>query len=114
MSESLFERIDREEALRAVLDHLGARYKPHKMGWQKISCVNKDAHPNGDRNPSCSINLGIGRVKCHSCGLRGDWAGIMYEIEGMKADAVIALLELEEGGPSGTIDTGSSGGTYIF
>lgn len=112
---SWFDKIDREDGLRAVLDHLGVRYNSGKLGWQKVHCPNKAAHPQGDRNPSCSVNLGIGRVKCHSCELRGDWAGVMYQIEGVKVDEAVTLLDLSEGENFGTTEgTGSSGSPYIF
>jgi len=62
---------DKQGALRRALDALGVRYRD-RSGWQPVRCPNRDAHSRGDRRPSASVNLELGRFRCHACGLAGD------------------------------------------
>ena len=83
---------DKTALLEEVLERYAARYRPHHSGNQKLSCINQDAHPNGDRNPSASVNLNKGLYHCFACGLSGDGYDLMLELEGMKAKDVNATL----------------------
>ena len=88
---SIFNR-DKAALLEAVLERYDVRFRPTVTGNQKVRCLNRDAHPNGDRNPSASVNLGRGLYHCFACGISGDGYDIMYEIEGAKAAQVNELL----------------------
>lgn len=112
---SLFNSIDKGDGLRAVLDHLSIRYLSGKLGWQKIHCPNADGHSGGrDRNPSCSMRLDVGVVNCHSCGFKGDWARIAYEILGWKVDKAVAELALQEGKERREDQQGNSDSPFLF
>jgi DNA primase len=39
---------------------------------KNIRCVNQRAHPNGDADPSCSMDYSSGLWKCFGCGAQGD------------------------------------------
>lgn len=91
-SNSPFSR-DKAALLAAVLDRYGVRYRHTATGNQKVRCLNKSAHPGGDRNPSASVRLGAGLYNCFACGLSGDGYDIMLEIEGMKATQVNEALK---------------------
>ncbi len=62
---------DKSGSLRRALDALGVRYR-ERGGWQSVRCPNQGAHSRGDRSPSASVNLDLGRFRCHACGLAGD------------------------------------------
>jgi hypothetical protein len=52
---------------------LGVTLADNGMGEAPVSCfANADAHRHGDRNRSCSVNLGTGQWHCHGCGERGN------------------------------------------
>jgi len=72
---------DKTETLITVLDRYQTRYNPNRNGEQSISCPNTEAHTHGDRNPSCSLNLGKGVLYCQGCGLSGDAYSIIMQIE---------------------------------
>ena len=110
---SLFESVDKGEGMMAALDHLGVVYRPSYVGWQKVHCPFLDAHKNGDRNPSGSVNLQYGAFNCHACGNHGDWARILYDIKGMKVNEAVKLLRLEKNG-SITTDDGTSDGLFLY
>lgn len=92
---SLFDSVDKSAGMVAALDYLDVRYHAHRTGWQKVSCPYTDNHANGDRNPSCSVNIGEGAFKCHACGAHGDWARMLLDTEGMKINEAVRLLGLE-------------------
>jgi len=71
-------------ALRHVLD-AGAVHYRDIAGWQSIRCVNREAHSHGDRTPSASVNLGMGRYNCHACGLHGDGYDVAMAVHGLSA-----------------------------
>ena len=87
---SLFDT-DKTELLMFVLDRYQCSYKPSRMGWQKIRCIDKNAHLHGDRNPSASVSLSIGRYHCFSCGLEGDGYELMLHLEGKGVKDVNAM-----------------------
>lgn len=89
---SVFSR-DKTALLEAILERYDVRFRHTATGNQKVRCLNAAGHPNGDRNPSASISLGRGLYHCFACGLSGDGYDLMYELEGMKAQAVNAMLE---------------------
>jgi hypothetical protein len=60
------------ELLRSYLEARGLQLREFATGWQKVSCINKVAHPRGDRNPSASVNLTSGYYKCFACDMSGD------------------------------------------
>jgi len=84
---SLFDT-DKTELMLFVLERYQCRYKPNRMGWQKVRCLDKGAHYHGDRNPSASVNLGIGRYHCFSCGLEGDGYELLRHLEGLNVKQV--------------------------
>ena len=88
---SIFSR-DKTALLEAILERYDVRFRSTVNGNQKVRCLNRAAHPNGDRNPSASVNLGRGLYHCFACGLSGDGYDILYELEGLKAAAVNELL----------------------
>ena len=75
--------VDKSELVQDTLDKAGIRYNPTRNGWQPIQCPNEAGHANGDRNPSCRLNLQLGLVKCHGCDLVGDAYNIVMKIEGI-------------------------------
>jgi hypothetical protein len=85
--------VDKTEMMKVVLDTLGVNYSPNKVGYQQIRCPNSDAHAHGDRNPSASLHLGHGRVKCFTCDLSGDAFDVAEKL-GMTLDT--KGLEVEE------------------
>jgi len=72
---------DKTEQLMTTLDRYETRYNPNRSNEQSISCPNTEAHTHGDRNPSCSLNLGKGVLFCQGCGLSGDAYNIVMQIE---------------------------------
>lgn len=113
---SIFERIDKGEGMRAILDVLDVRYKHGHFGWQRVHCPSP-AHADGDRNPSGSVNLTKGWFRCHSCGLAGDWANLSLKLRGWKVNQAAQELGLNKEGdkasaPTETLDTGSS--SFLF
>ena len=89
---SLFDT-DKTELMTFVLDRYNCMFKGNRMGWQKVRCIDANAHAHGDRNPSASVNLGIGRYHCFSCGLEGDGYALMMHLEGLGVKAVNALAD---------------------
>lgn len=72
---------DKAGALRTVIEELGVQVRD-RSGWQSIKCIDPRHH---DRHASASINLTIGRYKCHACGLSGDGYDMAHELLGRKA-----------------------------
>jgi hypothetical protein len=76
-------------------------------GWARheayVSCfADPDAHRNGDRRPSCSVNLEHGAWRCHGCGARGGAydAAIARGLEPRAAmDLMISFRLAERRGP---------------
>lgn len=57
--------------VRGLFAELGVEL-PHRDGELSIRCfANADAHRNGDRRPSLSLNTASGAWNCHSCGAKG-------------------------------------------
>lgn len=79
---------DKSALLSWVLDYYHVEYKPTRLGWQKVRCMNPMGHVHGDRNPSASVNLEHGWFHCFSCGLEGDGYTIMNTLEGWKVNQV--------------------------
>jgi len=111
---SLFESVDKGEGMMAALDHLGVVYKPSHVGWQKVRCPFTEAHKMGDRNPSGSVNLSYGAFNCHACGNHGDWARLLYDIEGMKINEAVKLLGLEKNGSVNDERDGTADGLFLY
>lgn len=61
-------RKSKGEALADFLEDRGVRFNRTRTGWQKARCYGA-GHAHGDRDPSMSINLGTGYVRCWSCEL---------------------------------------------
>lgn len=93
MARSVF-NVDRSDLLRNVLDKLNVRYR-ERRGWQQIQCPNTVAHSHGDRNPSCAVNLGYGKIHCHACGLRGDGFDLAHLVAGKTPQQVLDWLGQE-------------------
>ncbi len=73
----------KSEVLQRYLTEKGVDYHPGRMGWQKVSCFSDDGHPNGDRNPSASVNLVTGHYHCFGCELAGDVYDLVMELESL-------------------------------
>ena len=86
----------------ATLHHLGVRFREGRPGWQKVSCPSR-FHPNGDRNPSASVNLEAGKYECHGCPLRGDGFDLMRSILDLGAREALAVLGLTSEGNGATV-----------
>jgi hypothetical protein len=82
--------VDKTDLMEHTLDHLGVRYH-HRLGWQKVRCPSA-FHVHGDRNPSASVNLTLGRFQCHACDLHGDGFDLMRALEELDAPEVLALF----------------------
>lgn len=78
---SLFET-DKTALIFWIMDEYGSEYRPTRRGWQKIRCIDADAHVHGDRNPSASVNIETGYYKCFSCGLTGDGYELLRKLKG--------------------------------
>ncbi len=87
--------IDKGELLIQVLDRHDVRYNRGRTGWQPVRCLNLAAHAHGDRTPSGSVNLVLGKYRCWACDLRGDGFDIMLEVEGLKAREALEALEMK-------------------
>jgi len=83
--------------MRGVLDHLGVRYRHPRWGWQPVRCPNEDGHRHGDRNPSASVNIPLGRFYCHACLLHGDGFDLMMTLEHKDAQATMTALGIAPG-----------------
>lgn len=92
---SLF-NVDKTELLLKVLDRYGVQVR-HKLGWQPVRCINDNWHYKGDRNPSASVNVPLGRYMCHACDLHGDGFQLMLDMEQMKAKEALSALGMEGG-----------------
>jgi DNA primase len=58
--------------VRGFYEHLGIHIPQWASDEAAVSCfANRDAHRNGDRHASCSINLIHGAWNCHGCGAKG-------------------------------------------
>ena len=90
-------QVDKAELMERVLDRYAARANRNRTGWQKVSCINETAHTHGDRNPSASVNLTIGKYHCFACGLAGDGFDLLLELEQVKADKALQALDLKPG-----------------
>jgi hypothetical protein len=82
---------DKAALLRSYLEERGARLSS-RSGWQKISCINKVAHPRGDRNPSASVNLTKGYYKCFGCDMAGDVYDLLMSEEGLTFKQAVTTL----------------------
>ena len=91
----MFDSIDKSELLMQVLDRHSVHYNRGRTGWQPVRCLNLTAHSHGDRTPSGSVNLVLGKYQCWACELRGDGFDIMLEVEGLKAKEALAALEMK-------------------
>ena len=100
---------DKAELMAGVLELLDVRANRTRVGWQPVRCPNTDAHKHGDKNPSGSVNLGLGYYTCHSCGLKGDGFDLMLEITGQKAQAVLDSID----GDVTTIDPAKDLDTWL-
>ena len=80
------------ELLREYLEQRGARVSSHRLGWQKISCINSAGHSRGDRNPSASVNLTTGRYKCFACDLHGDVYDLLMAESGLSYKQALVTL----------------------
>lgn len=89
--------VDKTDLLERVLERYGAQYNRTRNGWQKLSCINEAAHMHGDRNPSASVHLIEGKYRCFGCDIYGDGFDLMLLLEGVKADEVLAALEMKPG-----------------
>lgn len=87
-----------------VLTRQGVRFRENRSGWQKISCPSA-FHVHGDRNPSASVSLELGKYECHACPLRGDGFDLMRALEDMDARAVLAALDLTGDGVSARVES---------
>lgn len=79
------------DLLRSYLEERGVRLHA-RMGYQKISCINKVAHPRGDRNPSASVNLTTGHYKCFACDMHGDVYDLLMAEESLTFKQAQATL----------------------
>lgn len=79
------------ELLRSYLEARGLQLRGG-MGWRKVSCYNKAAHPRGDRNPSASVNLSKGRYQCFACGISGDVYDLLMAESGLTYKQALATL----------------------
>lgn len=93
-----------------VLEHYGWDVYNEGPGWRKIRCQSGD---HSDRNPSCSINYDIGRIKCFGCDFRGDAISVVrhYEEGITYADAVKRCEEITGGSDGALRSTSSSRGS---
>ena len=58
--------------IRGYYDHLGVDIPEWASREVNVRCfADPDAHRNGDRHPSCSVNLEHGAWHCHGCGAKG-------------------------------------------
>ena len=79
------------ELLRSYLEEKGVRLHA-RSGYQKISCINKVAHPRGDRNPSASVNLTKGYYRCFACDMHGDVYDLLMAEESLTFKQAQATL----------------------
>lgn len=82
------------DQLRAYLEEQGARVRD-RGGWQKISCIGP-AHARGDRNPSASVNLALGKYHCFACDLQGDVYDLLHKLENLDFPSAKARLGTTE------------------
>lgn len=88
--------VDKSELLRKVLDKLQVRYG-QKTGWQQVHCPHTLAHAQGDRNPSCAVHLGYGKIHCHACGLHGDAFDLAHEVLGLSPKDTLKFVNTKPG-----------------
>ena len=74
---------DKPGLMEQTLDRYNIRYNPTRSGWQSIHCPNQAGHAQGDRNPSCRLNMTHGLAKCNACELNGDAYNVIMLIEGI-------------------------------
>ncbi len=86
---------DKPALLANVLERYGVHYQHTRIGWQPIRCIDSDAHPHGDRNPSASCNLSTGYYKCFGCDLSGDGFDLMLHLEGKRAAEALEVLSMD-------------------
>lgn len=84
------------EALARFLEDRGVRFNRTRMGWQKVSCMNDAAHPRGDRNPSASINLSLGKYRCFACDLHGDVIDLIQEEKSLTYSEALSTLGIDK------------------
>ncbi len=87
---------DKSRLLTAVLDRFGTRYRATHRGNQQVRCIDRQAHPGGDKHPSASANIGKGLYRCFACGLEGDGYALLMRLEGMGVLDVNRMLNLGE------------------
>lgn len=85
---------DKSELMLKVLDRFDVSYNRSRTGWQPVRCLNLQAHAHGDRTPSGSVNLVLGKYQCWACEMRGDGFDIMLELEGLKAKEALEALDV--------------------
>ena len=92
--------MDKSGLMEETLDRYNTRYNPTRNGWQSIHCPNQAGHAQGDKNPSCRLNLTLGLARCMGCDLNGDAYNIIMLIEGIdfltakqRAGTVYAAIE---------------------
>ena len=83
---------DKTELIMQTLDRYEIKYNPNRNSEQMIHCPNQDGHANGDRRPSCSLNLGKAVLFCQGCGLSGDAYNIAMQLEGIEFKQVTEQL----------------------
>ena len=84
------------ELMEKVIDYVGAHVRPIQ-GWQSVHCFNSMAHSQNDKRASASINISIGRYKCHACDLSGDGWDIMKTVYDMGFKQAAQALGIEAG-----------------
>ena len=89
-----------------VLDELGIKYHPNKMGNQPIVCPNPD---HDDAHPSASLNLGKGLFNCLACGEGGSVVDLLMLVEGIELREAIQRAEKMDARHGGEVLPGGSG-----
>ncbi|MDA2926324.1 AAA family ATPase [Acidobacteria bacterium AH-259-G07] len=57
------------------------KFAPNQSGSErKAQCPRHEQHAHGDRNPSCSVNIDKGLLKCFTCALEGNVYQIAKEL----------------------------------
>lgn len=87
---SAFSAIERIKTSVGVLD-VAREYGITPRG-NVARCFSKDAHPNGDKNPSLMFMPRVNRFECMSCGVKGDVIDLYAHLSGLSnADAIREL-----------------------
>jgi hypothetical protein len=83
-----WDKVDRSRLLEDVLSRLGVQLRP-RSGWQPVRCPNGNGHARGDRRPSASANVALGKFACMGCGMRGDGFDLARDLLGLDARQVL-------------------------